>query len=112
MKGAFAQADGKRMELERELESAKADQEELEELRSQVKTLKTKYSKAQGYQMALERESTEKDETIEVLNDKVRESQKRFAQADGYRMKVERELLAQVEDLQAQLEKSKTIPES
>ena len=62
--------------------------------------------------MALERESTEKDETIEVLNDKVRESQKRFAQADGYRMKVERELLAQVEDLQAQLEKSKTIPES
>ena len=64
------------------------------------------------YQMALERESTEKDETIEVLNDKVRESQKRFAQADGYRMKVERELLAQVEDLQAQLEKSKTIPES
>ena len=48
--GAFAQADGKRMELERELESAKADQEELEELRSQVKDLKTKYAKAQGYQ--------------------------------------------------------------
>ena len=62
--------------------------------------------------MALERESTEKDETIDDLTNKVRKSQVKFAQADGYRMKVERELLAQVEDLQAQLEKSKTIPES
>ena len=58
--------------------------------------------------MALERESTEKDETIEDLTNKVRKSQVKFAQADGYRMKVERDLLGQVEELQAELEKSNT----
>jgi chromosome segregation ATPase len=106
-KAAYARADGQRMSLERELESASADQEELESLRAQVKSLTKKYSQMQGKQMALERDVLEKDEQIEELTKKVTEAQKRFAQAEGQKMAVERDSLAQIDDLQEQLQKLK-----
>merc|ERR1712100_826210 len=106
MKSAYARVDGRKMELERELESAAADQEELESLRAQVKSIRTKYSQAQGFQMSLERDILEKDEEIEGLGKQVAKARKSFAQADGYRMKVERE----IEDLSGKLKERPGLP--